>query len=164
MSLWNRAPRQVYMVHGEDDYDAGNDVTPGERMAPALDPSTERSRSGRVLGLTLLVVVTFGAVGLLSLSLSHAPAGRRPVAEHHALPAAARRAFPEASAAARAEIHQPAHSNRAARASIAPPAHPRRRYRRIAAGHSEIPKIVTAPAGDQPPGPASAGGEFGFER
>jgi hypothetical protein len=165
MSLWSKAPRQVYMVHGEDDYVSEDGVTPTERMAPALDPSTEGSRSGRVLGLALLVVVALGAVGLVLHSLSHAPAGRRSVAEHRALSAATHRAFPEAPTTAPPEVRAPARTKRHARASIPPEVRPRRRNRRLAGGHSEIPKIVTAPPGDQTSGgPASAGGEFDFER
>jgi hypothetical protein len=165
MSLWSRAPRQVYMVHGEDDPVAEDDLTPSERMAPALDASTEGSRSGRVLGLALLVVVALGAVGLVLLSLSHAPAGRQSTVGGELAPRATRPAFPGLPTTARPEIQAPARTKRHARASIPPQVRPRRHYRRIARGHSEFPKIATAPAGHRPSGgSASAGGEFDFER
>lgn len=165
MTLWSRAPRQVYEVHGEDDHLAEEAAAPSERTAPQPAANVEGARSNGVLGLTLLVAVTLGAVALVLLALSHPLTGRRPLAERHALPGSMRQAFPHPSTTAPPEVRMPPRSKRHVRASIPPVALPRRRYRRIAGGHSEPQKIVTAPAGDRASGgPASAGGEFDFER
>lgn len=184
MSLWNRTPRQVYEVYGDEDCLAGacaprsacearqpcedghpadSGAPPSECVPPELDASLKTSRSGRVLGLTLLVAVTLGAVAVVSLSLSHAPSVRQSAAERHASPAATRRAFPGPTTPAPPEVHMLAHPRRHARAPISPVAHPRRRDRRIAGGHDESPHIVIRPTGGQSAG-ASVGREFDFER
>jgi hypothetical protein len=164
MSLWNRAPRQVYEVHGEDDYVTHDDATPNECAAPQLDTSVVSSpRSGGVLGLALLVVVTLGAVALVLLALSHAPAGRHTVAERQVPSGDSHRSFPGPSTTAPPEVHRPTHSKRHVRADIFQVTRPRRRNRRIAGGHVETPTIVIAPPGGQPSG-APARGEFDFER
>jgi hypothetical protein len=163
MSLWSRAPRQVYEVHGEDDCLAEDGAPPGERPAPELSASAKGSRSGRVLGLAFLVMVTLGAVAIVSLSLSHAPSGRQYTAERESSPRAARRAFPDPPTTAPPEVHRPPYSKRHARAPISAAAHPRRRHRRIAGRHAETPKIPIGPAGGQPSGTPTRG-EFDFER
>ncbi len=159
MSLWSRAPRQVYMVHGEDDYVAHDDA-PSEGTIPQLDTSVEGSRSGGVLGLTLLVLVTIGAVALVLLSLSHGPTGRQSVAERRAASGDTRRAFPDPPTTAPPEVHRPPYPRRHARASISPVVRPRRRDQRIARGYAKAHEIMIVPAGGQP----LAGGEFDFER
>jgi hypothetical protein len=100
MSLWHRAPREVYRVYGEDEYLVGDPV-PGAEDAPAekvtLDESFSHSR--RLLGLGLLAVVTVGALALVVLNASH------------------RSEEPHASAAAR-EVTSSARSRLARRGSV----------------------------------------------
>lgn len=123
MSLWHRAPREVYRVYGEDEYLAEEAAPGGDRSAenathagggspvqgvgadqdvsligdpPSFEapssPSSpftlpgavhavapyEFSRSGRLFGLGLLVVVTVGALALVVLNASHRPEATRP--------------------------------------------------------------------------------------
>lgn len=163
MSLWSRAPRQVYEVYGEDDCLAEQGAPQNECSVPEISASANGSRSGRVLGLTLLVVVTLGAVAAVSFSLSHAPPGRQSTVERDLSPRATQRALPSPPAAAPPAIHTPAYSKRHARASISRAAHPRSRDRQIAGGHTKTPEIVIGPAGAQPSG-ALTRGEFDFER
>lgn len=112
MTLWHRAPREVYRVYGEDEYLAENDVHANEESSRAdegsqlssatNDPSrvldgaasedvrtvpayrdeghptvvssrSPGSRSGRLVGLGLLIGVTVGAFALVVLNASHRP-------------------------------------------------------------------------------------------
>jgi hypothetical protein len=82
MTLWRRAPRQVYRVYGEEEYLA-TDATPScESSQPPsanLDeghhavssPCSYESHTGRLLGLGLLASVTVGVLGLVGLNASH---------------------------------------------------------------------------------------------
>jgi hypothetical protein len=119
MTLWHRAPREVYRVYGEDEYleadelrsgggvTAGSDPLAGSDSGAGSDPGEGRealgasearaspdarrqeawglspderargSRSGRLVGLGLLVGVTVGALSLILLDASR---GTHPVA------------------------------------------------------------------------------------
>lgn len=79
MTLWNRAPREVYRVYGEDEYLAGDALSAGEESPPApadeyeadrhaaVGSPSQRSRSGRLAGLGMLAGVTMAAFGLVAL-------------------------------------------------------------------------------------------------
>jgi hypothetical protein len=82
MTLWSRAPREVYRVYGEDEYlteehDAVEAVHPRtetdglEDRQSVLAQSPSRSRSARLIGFGLLAGVTVGATGLVVSSASH---------------------------------------------------------------------------------------------
>jgi hypothetical protein len=84
MMPWQRAPREVYRVYGEDEYLAAEDRPASEQpYASAADSIGEDSPSalvspipgglhpGRLMGLGLLVGVTIGAVGLIVVNMSH---------------------------------------------------------------------------------------------
>jgi hypothetical protein len=66
MTLWHRAPREVYRVYAEDEYLAQSDAHADEQTW--TPPS--HSRSGRLVGLGLLVGVTVGAFALVALNAS----------------------------------------------------------------------------------------------
>lgn len=84
MSLWRRAPRQVYRVYGEDEYLAEEHVAADAEFLRAEDshsyekrselggaaPPTA-SRTPRLVGIGLLLGVTVGAAGLVLSHLSH---------------------------------------------------------------------------------------------
>jgi hypothetical protein len=151
------------MVHGEDDYVTDDDA-PSERAAPQLDTGVVGSpRSSGVLGLTLLAVVTLGAVVVVLLSLSHRPTGRQSVAERHSPAGATRRAFPDPPTTAPPEVHALPYSRRHAHAPISPVARPWRRGRRIAVGYAKTPTIAIGPV-RRLSAEALAGREFDFER
>lgn len=85
MSLWRRAPRQVYRVYGEDEYLAEEHVAgdaeflrgaedsrayeQGSELGDAAPPAA--SRTPRLVGIGLLLGVTVGAAGLVFSHLSH---------------------------------------------------------------------------------------------
>src|ERR1700684_743101 len=83
MSLWQRTPREVYRVYGEDEYLADDGQSTGEpaRARPgqadgehgrSVGASSQSYRSqGRLIGLGLLMGVTVGAVALVVLNISH---------------------------------------------------------------------------------------------
>jgi hypothetical protein len=101
MTLWHRAPREVYRVYGEDEYLADEALSADEEsFAPhvaeescapptveefhrtpthnhatyhysAVASPSHRSRSGRLVGLGLLAGVTVGALGLVALNAAH---------------------------------------------------------------------------------------------
>jgi hypothetical protein len=84
MTLWRRAPREVYRVYGEDEYLADDDgpaaeeryanSVPGQRddRHPSMTAARSHgSRPGRLVGLGLLVGVTAGALALVVLNASH---------------------------------------------------------------------------------------------
>lgn len=85
MSLWRRAPRQVYRVYGEDEYLAEEHVAADtEFLGEAEDPRSYESgseirtaahptgsRTSRLVGVGLLLGVTVGAAGLVLSHLSH---------------------------------------------------------------------------------------------
>ncbi|MFZ1154971.1 MAG: hypothetical protein WAN93_08715 [Solirubrobacteraceae bacterium] len=111
MTLWHRAPREVYRVYGEDEYLAEGEIhaegyahAEGEVHAYStahVEEETRRSslrgraqgrRSQRLVGLGLLVGVAVGALGLVALNASHRPAvGSQPGFAHSADAPAARR-------------------------------------------------------------------------
>ncbi len=84
MSLWRRAPRQVYRVYAEDEYLAEeHGAAESERLREAEQPgSRERrpeiglspptgSRTARLVGVGLLLGATVGAAGLVLSHLTH---------------------------------------------------------------------------------------------
>lgn len=85
--FWRRAPRAVYRVYGEDEYlDAGEvgveeDTNPtfgGEYASDDQHTTTTHrrplgSRSGRLVGIGLLVGVTVCALGLVVANVLHRP-------------------------------------------------------------------------------------------
>lgn len=90
MTLWHRAPREVYRVYGQDEYLAEDDRSRVEELhAESVDgyrgddhPSvtssqSHASRPARLVGLGLLVGVVVGVVGLVVLNGSH-PSSARP--------------------------------------------------------------------------------------
>jgi hypothetical protein len=84
MSLWRRAPRQVYRVYGEDEYLAEEHLAADADFLRAEDsrsyekrseigaaaPPTA-SRTPRLVGIGLLLGATVGAAGLVLSHLSH---------------------------------------------------------------------------------------------
>ena len=168
MSRWGRAPRQVYEVHGEDDYLAGNGAPPNVCAMRQVDASVESSSAARVLGLALLAVVTLGAISLVLLHASHRPMVRQSVAEPHASPNPRRRAFPGTPSSAPPPIHRPPHSGRHVRAPTVRVARSHRLRKRIAGGHVQPiqpSRLALPPTDERPIGvPVGAAGEFDFER
>ncbi|HEX4837473.1 MAG TPA: hypothetical protein VFV03_02975, partial [Solirubrobacteraceae bacterium] len=85
MTLWHRAPREVYRVYGEDEYLADDAPSAGDGSHPtqaheheidhhaAAASWSHRSRSGRLVGLGLLVGVTVSALGLVAVNTAHRP-------------------------------------------------------------------------------------------
>jgi hypothetical protein len=83
MTLWHRAPREVYRVYGEDEYLAEEALSAGQESPPspadeyeadrsaAVGLPSHRSRSGRLAGLGLLAGVTMAAFGLVALHANH---------------------------------------------------------------------------------------------
>jgi hypothetical protein len=72
MSLWRRAPREVYRVYGEDEYLAEGAESPQEADLPHLaePPPSRKSSSGRLVGLGLLAGVTVGTIGIVAINAS----------------------------------------------------------------------------------------------
>jgi hypothetical protein len=113
MTLWHRAPREVYRVYGQDEYLAEDDVQVGVGEASSAPPAGEEargSRSGRLVGLGVLVGVTVGALGLVVLNVWH---------QRSAVP----RSVVAQSARARAAGHPSAasHASTASHASVRVP-------------------------------------------
>lgn len=85
MSLWRRAPRQVYRVYGEDEYLAEERVAADAEFPRGAEDShsyeerselgaatpTTASRTPRLVGVGLLLGATVGAAGLVYSHLSH---------------------------------------------------------------------------------------------
>lgn len=85
MSLWRRAPRQVYRVYGEDEYlseepeaadveylQKTEDSVPREtRPEIGVEAPPTGSRTPRSVAIGLLLGVTIGAAGLVFSHLSH---------------------------------------------------------------------------------------------
>jgi hypothetical protein len=69
VSPWRRAPRALYRVYGEDEYLAGEDEHDADAAAGEIPAQMDARRSGRLLGLGLLVCVTASALGLVALHL-----------------------------------------------------------------------------------------------
>jgi hypothetical protein len=71
MSLWHRAPREVYRVYGEDQYLEG-ETAPAGQMAPAEETASPAGlHAGRLIGVGLLVGVGLATLALVFLNLSH---------------------------------------------------------------------------------------------
>jgi hypothetical protein len=72
MTLWRRAPREVYRVYGEDEYLSEDSIhTSEEELSPPLvDAQAHASRAGRLIALGLLVGVTVGAIALVASNVS----------------------------------------------------------------------------------------------
>jgi hypothetical protein len=89
MTLWRRAPREVYRVYGEKEYLAeGDSLIEGHEQSgdesrmdeatrvqdaqiPSFDSGTRSSRSVRLVGLGLLMGVTAGVLALVVSNASH---------------------------------------------------------------------------------------------
>ena len=81
LTLWQKAPREVYRVYGEDEYLSGQDALASEQAAqspagqegpqPFHGEGSHNSRSGRLMGLGLLLGVIAGAIGLVVVNASH---------------------------------------------------------------------------------------------
>lgn len=183
VTLWRRAPRQVYRVYGEDEYlsEGGTHVSDqhsrspihDEDSPPFIDGGSERSRSGRLIGLGLLVGVTVGAAGLVVVNASR-PHGasssgvvRRGPASVASHPQATASAKHSAVARRRAFGVQRSRDHAGAR----PHVHPSRGRRSHSGTEQLAPvqilrsiqtsKVWTSTSG----GPATlTGGEFDFER
>jgi hypothetical protein len=77
VTFWQRTPREVYSVYGEEEYLSENDIhasgqasqPPAEgEGSPLFTGGGSHSRSGRLLGLGLLLGVTVGAFGLVAVN------------------------------------------------------------------------------------------------
>jgi hypothetical protein len=183
---WSRTPREVYAVYGEDEYLAGEDAqssqplsgeegTPSSLERPPLGGGSERSRSGRLIGLGLLVGVTVGAVGLLVVDASqpHLAPGARQAQGTAAAGGSGRAQAPAMARRERTQIFRSGTgANQAFRsgadANLSPAPSPRRsraeRSRPVAYPPNEARR---SPGTSQPvtAEPArAAGGEFEFER
>jgi hypothetical protein len=84
VTLWRRAPREVYRVYREEEYLADEDQSTGEAPHPTPVQAYEQdshstsalsqspgSRAGRLFGFGLLTGVTIGVAGLVVLNASH---------------------------------------------------------------------------------------------
>jgi hypothetical protein len=69
MTLWNRSPRAVYQVYGEEEYLDGDDVraTQEQSSQPVSEPE-RGSRTAPLIGLGLLIGVCLAVLGLLLLN------------------------------------------------------------------------------------------------
>jgi hypothetical protein len=85
---WQRTPREVYRVYGEDEYLSAEDRPTsephlsdgdsiGEDSSSALvSPISRSSHLGRLIGLGLLIAVTLGAISLVVVNMSRrSPSG-----------------------------------------------------------------------------------------
>jgi hypothetical protein len=80
VTFWQRTPRAVYSVYGEEEYLSENDahasgqasqsLADGEGSPLFAGTGSHHSRSGRLLGLGLLLGVTVGALGLVVVNAS----------------------------------------------------------------------------------------------
>jgi hypothetical protein len=95
MTLWRRAPREVYRVYGEDEYldDEGStgegsqaNPIPGrwEGQPGVISPASHGSHTAQLLGLGLLVGVVIGVLALVVVNASHKPRTMRPGASRGA--------------------------------------------------------------------------------
>jgi hypothetical protein len=107
MTLWQRAPREVYRVYGEDEYLAEGEVHAAtESRSVPVSEEAHGPRSGRLLGLGLLVGVTVGALGLVVLNVSHrGTAGSRLGVSHRAAEGAVRHTSAPARTSPELAIH-----------------------------------------------------------
>jgi hypothetical protein len=182
VTLWQRAPREVYRVYGEDEYLSADDAhatqgesqpRAGEEGSPSLLGGDLRySRSGRLLGLGLLVVVTVGAVGLVVASASHrhvAPSSGvlRGAPANIASPSSATESVKHGQAVRKQTFAVPSSGERTVRSPLLlSPA--RRSYTKT--GKSvliQVPTRIPLPQAEisAPVGPAThIDGEFDFER
>src|SRR5258708_36868221 len=83
VTFWQRTPREVYSVYGEEEYLSENDAhASGQASQPLAEEGSpvfagagsRHSRSGRLLGLGMLLGVTVGALGLVAVNASRPPA------------------------------------------------------------------------------------------
>jgi hypothetical protein len=176
MTLWRRAPREVYRVYGEDEYLSEDSVHAREEPSPTLaDERTRDSRSGRLVGLGLLAGVIVGAVGLVVLNASHQHAARRSEVAHSAPKGAASNPSATVSASPGPAVATSTAFGPHAHAHVPPSASPlHRRW-------PHTGRVARAAAIATPVGPGQTGlhmaelsgsegaapsidGEFGFER
>jgi len=85
MTLWRRAPREVYRVYGEEEYLGGDAPSAVEEshQAPVQEHAKDhyavvghpayRAQAGRLVGLGLLVGVVVSAAALVVLNVAHRP-------------------------------------------------------------------------------------------
>ncbi len=105
MTLWRRAPREVYRVYGEEEYLGGDALSADEAShhAPAHEHGNSRhavvgspsyrAQAGRLVGLGLLVGVIVSAAALVVLNATHRPPTAPPsTVAHVARPDGAARA------------------------------------------------------------------------
>ncbi|HTD57582.1 MAG TPA: hypothetical protein VK672_01695 [Solirubrobacteraceae bacterium] len=196
VSLWRRGTGEVYRVYGEEEYLSADGVHGSERssrppageegFSPFLANGSHGPRSGRLLGLGLLLGVTLGAVGLVAVNVfgphgapSSTAIGRAGAGSHrpastsaeHGLPARAQpaavlssgrrsaptRIFPVRSVGAHAPTLRPALPRLRGSFRHTKPAGPA-----SIAGVEQRPPSgggISVPAGPAPP----VIGEFGFE-
>jgi hypothetical protein len=173
MTLWRRAPREVYRVYGEDEY--REDEYLGEYLGEELDPTSTHaheedhhaaiesrrpgSHSGRLVGLGLLVGVTVGALGLVVLNASHRSpmsAGPEPVAHASSAPISFARAPARPPMRSLAMGSRPHPSRCTARLAESAPSQALAQPWQAGPSESEHPELdMAAPPVDR---------EFGFER
>jgi hypothetical protein len=192
MTLWHRAPREVYRVYGQDEYLAEDDLQVEAPSAPPSGEEAHGSRSGRLVGLGVLVGVTVGALGLVALNATHrSPAAPRVVVAQTTHPGAAAHASVDAPISHRSVVgmsNGPAARRRApARARTRAPGHPSAGSAHPSAGSAggnttvaptsaeSVSKAASAESAQPPQSTTSEpmgsgaqappiGGEFEFER
>jgi hypothetical protein len=169
VTFWQRAPREVYRVYGEEEYLAednpevhaeGDMRTRGERYAERDAHSgtqtwpsplkTQRPHSRRLIGLGLLASVTAGAFGLIVLNVSRRPlVAPRPDISQGAEERAARRRSAGALAEPKSAVPASATAVSNRRLPVA------RRNRAKARQSARLRSSTRGPV-DLAPGPASA--------
>jgi hypothetical protein len=117
MNLWQRAPREVYRVYGEDEFLAEDRAPSAEHTAPVGEsPSIAHpGRTGamwpstaRLLGLGLLLGVSVVALGLVLLNASHRHAASHAEATDAGVPGDTRSDMARPGASGdRAPVHLP---------------------------------------------------------
>jgi hypothetical protein len=183
VTLWQRTPREIYSVYGEDEYLSEDDARASEQAPkplagaesspPPAREGSHHSRSGRLLGLGLLIGVTVGALGLVAVNASRphvspangvvrgpASALTRPPATVYAKPGvgARRQAFAIPGSGARATVPPQVRPSqwRGLHLEKARPSS------QVQAPHPIQPPTTETPARDAPR--TAIEGEFDFER
>ena len=187
MTLWHRAPREVYRVYGQDEYLADDALSADdESFAPhaaeeswapptgkeshrtpthahaayqhsAVAPPSHSSRSGRLVGLGVLMGVTVGALGLVVLNVSHRlPAAPRVVAAQTTHAGAAAHASVDAPISHRSVVRM---SNGPASRMRAPARARTRAPRHSSAGSALAGSASTGSPSTGSPSTWSAGGD-----